>query len=81
MLQRKTLSLSNLSLFALFESKTIFLRKIISERKKRIIVMDLCLVTFSSFVVQWLAKIIARRPQLKPLSLNSIHNLHIQNQQ
>ena len=29
--------------------------------------MDLCLVTFKSYVVQWLAKIAVRRPQLKPL--------------
>ena len=63
-LQRKMLSLSNLSLF---ESQTIFLRKIISERKKEIIVMDLCPTTVRSFVVQWSAKIACRRPQLKPL--------------
>ena len=42
MLQRKILSLSNLSLF---ESETIFSWKNISERKKLIIVMDLCLAT------------------------------------
>ena len=29
--------------------------------------MDLCPVTFRSFVVQWLAKIVGCRPQLKPL--------------
>ena len=63
-LRRKMLSLSNLSLF---ESQTIFLRKIISERKKEIIAMDLCPTTVRSFVVQWLAKIACCRPQLKPL--------------
>ena len=41
-LRRKMLPLSNLSLF---ESQTIFLRKIISERKKEIIAMDLCPTT------------------------------------
>ena len=50
MLQRKILSLSNLSLF---EKETIFSQKIISEKKK-IIVMDLCPATFRSFVVQCL---------------------------
>ena len=29
--------------------------------------MDLCPVTFKSFVVQWSAKIADRQPQLKPL--------------
>ena len=52
MLQRKILSLSNLSLF---ESESIFSWKIISERKN--IVMDLCPATFKSIVVQWSAKI------------------------
>ena len=56
MLWRKILSLSNLSLF---ESETIFSRKII--------VMDLCPATFRSFVVQCLAKIVGCWPQLKPL--------------
>ena len=64
MLWRKILSLSNLSLF---ESETIFSWKINSERKKWIIVMDLCLATFRSFVVQWSAKIAGHRSQLKPL--------------
>ena len=32
--------------------------------------MDLCLATFRPFVVQWLAKITGRQPQLKPLLLN-----------
>ena len=64
MLRRKILSLSNLSLF---ESETIFLFKNIPERKKLIIAMDLCLVTFKLFVVQWSAKIASRRPQLEPL--------------
>ena len=37
-------------------------------RKKKInIVMDLCPVTFRSFVFQWLAKIAGPQPQLKPL--------------
>ena len=30
--------------------------------------MNLCLATFRSFVVQWLAKIARRQPELKPLS-------------
>ena len=64
MLQRKILSLSNLSLF---ESETIFSRKIISERKKQIIAMDLCPATFRSFAVQWQTNIAGRWPQLKPL--------------
>ena len=64
MLQTRMLSLSNLSLF---ESETIFSAKIISERKKYIIVMDLCPATFRLFVVQWSAKIASRRSQLKPL--------------
>ena len=63
MIRRKVLSLANLSLF---ESETIFSRKIISEKKK-IIVMDLCPATFRSLVVQWSAKIVGRRPQLKHL--------------
>ena len=62
MSRRKTLSLSNISLF---ESKTIFSRKIISERKK--IVMDLCPATFRSFGLQWSTKIAGRPPQLKAL--------------
>ena len=45
-LSKKILPLSNLSLF---ENETIFLGKIISERKK-IIVMNLCSATFRSFV-------------------------------
>ena len=65
LLSEKILSLSNLSLF---ESETMFSRKIISERKKLIIVMNLCPATFRSIVVQWSAKIVGRRPQLKPLS-------------
>ena len=65
LLSEKILSLSNLSLF---ESETMFSRKIISQRKKLIIVMNLCPATFRSIVVQWLAKIVGRRPQLKPLS-------------
>ena len=65
MLQRKTISLSNLSLF---EGETIFLQKIILERKKNY-VMDLCLVTLRSFVVQWSVKITGHRPQLKPLPI------------
>ena len=68
MLRKKILSLSNLSLF---ESETIFSRKIISERKK-IVVKDLCPATFRSFVVQWSAKITGCWPQLKPL--NNINN-------
>ena len=65
MLRRKLLSLSNLSLF---ESETIFSRKIISQRKKKIIDINLCPGTVRSFVVQWSAKIAGRWPQLKPLS-------------
>ena len=67
MLQRKILSLSNLSLF---ESETIFSWKIISEKKY--IVVDLCPVTFKSFVIQWSAKITLRRPQLKTLVIISL---------
>ena len=65
LLSEKILSLANLTLF---ESETMFSRKIISQRKKLIIVMNLCPATFRSIVVQWLAKIVGRRPQLKPLS-------------
>ena len=65
MLRRKTISLSNLSLF---EGETIFSRKIILERKKNY-VMDLWLATLRSFVVQWSAKITGHRPQLKPLPI------------
>ena len=68
MLQRKILASSNLSLF---ESETIFPRKIISERK--IIVMDLCPATFRSFAVQWSANIAGRWPQMKPL-INQYRN-------
>ena len=46
--------------------KTIFSRKIISERKKNI-VMDLCPATFRSLVVQGSAKTPGCWPQLKPL--------------
>ena len=63
-LWKKILSLSNLSLL---KSKTIFSRQIISERKKWIIVMDLCPAIFWSFVVQWSMKIAGRQAQLKPL--------------
>ena len=45
--------------------KTIFSRKIISERKN--IVMDLCPATFRSLVVQGSAKTPGCWPQLKPL--------------
>ena len=64
MLWRKILSLSNLSLF---ESENVFSRKIISEKKIYIIVTDLWPAIFTSFVVQWSAKIAGRRAQLKPL--------------
>ena len=37
------------------------------QKEKKIIVMDLCPATFRSFVVQWLAKIAGRQPQLEPL--------------
>ena len=37
------------------------------QTEKHIIVVDLCPVTFKSFVIQWSAKIAGRRPQLKPL--------------
>ena len=62
MLQSKTSSLSNLPLF---QSETIFSRKIISERKKY---MDLYSATFWSFAVQWTAKITSYQPQLKLLA-------------
>ena len=62
LLRRKILSLSNISLF---ESETIFSRKVISDKK--VIVMALCPATFRSFMVQWLAKIAGRRPQMKTL--------------
>ena len=39
-------------------------------RKKKIIVRDLSPAAFSSFVVQWLVKIPACRPQLTPLRQN-----------
>ena len=61
MLQRKILSL--------FESEIMFSRKIILERKKQIIVIDLCPVTCKSFVVKWSAKIASRWLQLKPLHI------------
>ena len=64
MLQRKILSLSNLSLI---KSETIFSRKIIPGRKKQIIVMNLYLAIFRLFVVQWSAKLLGCQPQLKPL--------------
>ena len=66
MLRRKILSLQYLSLF---ESETIFSQKYISDRKK-IIVMDLCLTTFKSFVVQWSAQIAGCQPKLKPCMLH-----------
>ena len=56
-LSKKILSISNLSLF---ESETIFSRRIISEKKK-IIIRNLCLATFRSFVIQWSAKIVGRQ--------------------
>ena len=62
LLRRKILSLSNISLF---ESETIFSRKVISDKK--VIVMALCPATFRSFMVQWLAKIAGRQPQMKTL--------------
>ena len=58
MSQRKILPLSNLTLF---ESETIFSRKIISEGKNELLLW--------SFVVQWLVKIVSRRPHLKPLCM------------
>ena len=64
MLQRKILSLSNLSLI---KSETIFSRKIIPGRKKQIIVMNLYLAIFRLFVVQWSAKLLGCQPQMKPL--------------
>ena len=47
--------------------KTSFHKKLFQKVKKYIIVMDLCLVTFRSFVLQWSAKIAGHQPQLKPL--------------
>ena len=38
--------------------------------------MDLCPVTFKSFVVQWSVKIAGRRPQLKPLNTNTHTHTH-----
>ena len=52
---KKILSLSNISLF---ESETIFSRKVISHKK--VIVMALYPANFRSFMVQWLAKIAGR---------------------
>ena len=37
------------------------------KKKKEIIIMDLSLETFRSFVVQWSTKIVSCQPQLKPL--------------
>ena len=34
--------------------------------------MDLCSVTFRSFVVQWSTKITSRRPQQEPMPLHSV---------
>ena len=34
--------------------------------------MDLCSVTFRSFVVQWSMKITSRRPQQEPMPLRSV---------
>ena len=61
MLRGKIL-LSNLSLF---ENETIFSQKITSERKKYMIVMNLCQATFRSFVVQWSTNIASRQTELK----------------
>ena len=36
--------------------------------------MDLCRVTFRSFVVQWSAKITGLQPQLKPLVTKILDN-------
>ena len=38
--------------------------------------MDLCPVTFKSFVVQWSVKIAGRRPQLKPLNTKTHTHTH-----